>query len=399
MNEQLLQRLLYQGESATLDFKVSQYPFAKATELEKSELLKDILGFANAWRNSDAYILVGVKDVQGGPGIAVGINPADHLDDHSIQQFVNNITNKPVRFHYEAFGYHGMQLGVFQIGRQDRPIYLKKNFGKLSRGEVYVRRGSSTDPTSPASPDEIAQMGLNQDAATANIDVGIARAESEMIFKDRMELDVVFARMPPLKEIPSWPLPKPRHLSSVLQSHAFLDPKRVPNSDFLRQLADFECKRQMFVPIRLAVANVGQTAADNVRAEVLIGLDGNIDILKESEFPERPQAIVNVIGNSILGQFDGLTPYFAGELCITKRGSNCRIELDFGKLQPGRTMFSEAFLVGGRQSTEFVLNTSIFADNLPTPKHVELNVMLSVLERQMDVEELIALAQAEGDAK
>src|ERR1700730_8215080 len=100
MTPDLFERLLYEEESTTLDFKKEQYRFAKATEEEKSELLKDILGFANAWRRSEAYILIGVEDVRGGRGNVIGIPAATpHLDDHSLQQFVNNLTNRPVRFH------------------------------------------------------------------------------------------------------------------------------------------------------------------------------------------------------------------------------------------------------------------------------------------------------------
>ena len=49
MEAVLFERLLHEDESTTLDFKRDQYRFTKATEQEKSELLKDILGFANAW--------------------------------------------------------------------------------------------------------------------------------------------------------------------------------------------------------------------------------------------------------------------------------------------------------------------------------------------------------------
>src|SRR5262245_40349516 len=159
MTNVLFERLLYEEESTTLDFKKEQYLFAKASEDDKSELLKDILGFANAWRRSEAYILVGVEDVRGGRAGVVGIPAADHLDDHSVQQFVNNLTNHPVRFHYEAFGFEGKQVGIIRIEEQPRPLYLKRDYGKLKKNEVYVRRGSSTDPTKPASLDEVAQMG------------------------------------------------------------------------------------------------------------------------------------------------------------------------------------------------------------------------------------------------
>ena len=115
MTDAQFERLLYEEESPTLDFKRDQYPFANASEEEKSELLKDILGMANAWRRSEAFILIGVKDVRGGRSNVYGIAASDHLADHSLQQFVNNPTNRPVRFGYEAFGFEGKQVGVIRV--------------------------------------------------------------------------------------------------------------------------------------------------------------------------------------------------------------------------------------------------------------------------------------------
>lgn len=61
----LIDELIYEEESATLDFKSKQYLFDGANDYEKSELLKDILAFANAWRRTDAYILIGIEEVKG----------------------------------------------------------------------------------------------------------------------------------------------------------------------------------------------------------------------------------------------------------------------------------------------------------------------------------------------
>src|SRR5215216_4375450 len=111
MNSTLMEELLNEDESATLDFKRDQYPFDKATPEQKSELLKDILAFANAWRRTDAYILIGVEDVKGGRGNVVGVT--SHFDDASIQQFVSGKTNRPVSFSYEVFPFEGVQVGIF----------------------------------------------------------------------------------------------------------------------------------------------------------------------------------------------------------------------------------------------------------------------------------------------
>ena len=68
----LIESLLYQSEGTALDFKKEQYSFQKATDEQKSELLKDILAFANSWRQNEAYIVIGVEEVVGGRHIPVG---------------------------------------------------------------------------------------------------------------------------------------------------------------------------------------------------------------------------------------------------------------------------------------------------------------------------------------
>jgi len=88
MNPELIDELLNQEEGVSLDFKSAQYPFSGATDEDKSELLKDVLGFANAWRTEEAYILIGVEEVKGGRSKVVGV--CDHFDDANLQQFINN---------------------------------------------------------------------------------------------------------------------------------------------------------------------------------------------------------------------------------------------------------------------------------------------------------------------
>jgi predicted HTH transcriptional regulator len=154
MNNQLMEELLNEEESSTLDFKRDHYPFDRATDEEKAELLKDILAFANAWRRTDAYILIGVEEVKGAPSKLVGV--AAHIDDAKLQQFVNSKTQRPVEFSYQAFSFEGKQIGVLRIPPQQRPVYLTKDYGKLKKHVVYIRRGSSTGE---AEPEEIARMG------------------------------------------------------------------------------------------------------------------------------------------------------------------------------------------------------------------------------------------------
>lgn len=154
LDSEQLELLLNQDEGVALDFKRNQYPFEGADEAVKSELLKDILAFANASREATAYILVGVEEVKGRRNKVVGVDR--YLDDAQIQQFVNSKTQRPVDFSFQYISIYNRTVGVIEIPVQIRPIHLIKKYGKVGAKEVYIRRGSSTDI---ASPDEIAQMG------------------------------------------------------------------------------------------------------------------------------------------------------------------------------------------------------------------------------------------------
>ena len=157
LDQKLLESLLHEAEGTSLDFKSAQYPFEEATDEEKSELLKDILAFANSWRRTTAYILIGVDEVEGGRSNVVGV--ATHLDDAKLHQFVNGKTQRPVEFSYQAIPIEGTTIGAIEIPIQERPTYLKKRYGKLREHKVLMRDGSSTRA---ATPDEIARMGAEQ---------------------------------------------------------------------------------------------------------------------------------------------------------------------------------------------------------------------------------------------
>jgi hypothetical protein len=134
-----VERLLYEDESNVLDFKADQYPFGQATEDQRGELLKDILAMANSWGRADTrYILTGVREVVGGRAEVVGVN--QHLPEHALQQLVNGRSNRPVELSYHAVDVDGKSVGVIAVPRQQRPIFLKKSYGKLEANVVFPQR-------------------------------------------------------------------------------------------------------------------------------------------------------------------------------------------------------------------------------------------------------------------
>ncbi len=148
----LIEQLLRSDEGETLDFKREQYPFERADRISKSELLKDLLAFANT--QGDAYILVGVEERRGTRSEVVGV--AEHLDDAKLQEFVSSKTQRPVAFSYREATHDDLSIGVLHIPSRSGLRYAIRDYGKVKKHAVYVRRGSST---AIATPDEIAQMG------------------------------------------------------------------------------------------------------------------------------------------------------------------------------------------------------------------------------------------------
>jgi len=196
----LIEALLYEDESSTLDFKRDQYPLIRASD-EQSELIKDILAMVNAWRRqATAYILIGVQEVKGGKSEPVGV--AEHLDEAALQQLANGKTNRPVEFSYRAVAFDGVSLGLIAIPPQSRPMFVKE-FGKLKAQAVYVCRGSST---AIANPDEVSRMGPAgaEDAAVPVVDLQFADPETKRVLGHTLEVESTLLRLPERSSLPKF---------------------------------------------------------------------------------------------------------------------------------------------------------------------------------------------------
>ena len=391
MNNGLFERLLFEEESPTLDFKKEQYRFAKAPEHEKAELLKDILGFANAWRSSEGYILIGVEEVRGGRSKVTGIPATDHLDDHSLQQFVNRLTNLPVRFHYEAFRFAGKHVGIIRIDQQTPPIYLKRPYGKLKKHQVYIRRGTSTDPTNPASLEEVALMGRLGETESAELVIEFAHVAREDSLGTKISCNTEFCEMPPADDIPDLVPAGHNPLLGALE-----DPMSRTNPDYYRELAAYESARRFFRPVRILVRNVGRVAAQNLRCELEIPADISAGGVKAgTELPRAPKEKSYLWDIGALASIKTAALNVPGEVEIYADTARQRIEIECGDLQPGRRVWSEVFYIGKAESGDIELSGTIYAANLPEPAACSLWVSAQVTQSAMTVDALLNLSPPE----
>jgi hypothetical protein len=127
----------FENENTNLDFKAIQY---KKNKYEN--FLKDVISMANAKSNDDKYIIIGVNHKPNGERDIIGINE-EFVDEAIYQQIINENVEPELDFKYFPYELNNIKLGVFLIQNCLNPPYmLKKDFGKLNKGDCFIRKGS-----------------------------------------------------------------------------------------------------------------------------------------------------------------------------------------------------------------------------------------------------------------
>jgi hypothetical protein len=400
VNEELFESLLAESEGVLLDFKAEQYKFSKATPEERSELAKDILGFANALRRADSFILIGVKDKSPEPPELLGIDPNDQLHDHSVQQFMTGMTNRQVKFTCRAFTHQGKQFGILQIDQhQDRPLFLTKDFGKLKKGIAYLRRGSSTDLHLVATLDEIAAMGRTAGQSPAEVTVEFVDIDTREGVGNELDLDTVVL-VPPPNTLPDFTFRRPAAviagdpLSQLAASLTAQPWTHIENREYWRELADYLLRRSASIVLELVVKNTGSAEAANVRVEIETVHEQGLILSLFSDLPKPPkQTKLDVPfhrGRDLIHEISR-PPGFT---TVSLDGPVWRTVIECGSLQPGRKVYSQRLCFARTSSAVTALKGTVYASNLPRPQSFELKINLNVTPRRITLDEMVAMPDA-----
>ena len=365
MDANLMEHLLYEEESVELDFKGEQYEFIKADNESKSELLKDIIAFVNAWRRSTAYILIGIEEIKGSRSKVVGTSTS--LDDAALQQFVNSKTQRPVEFSYQSFYFEGADVGIIEIPVQERPIYLNKDFGKLKKETVYLRRGSATVI---ATPDEIARMGRS------NILEG---SESPV------DLRLEWADIDKKRDLSSTCSVYSLNLQPRLPSNTFDEPKRsgpygisLPdihaNRRYSQQLISFTVNSEFFTSLGLSINNDSSAVARRLRFVGSIMKSPGIEI--RDGLPSAPGRRLYVVPRIVTNP--------EVPIRLKEYGDRWEVIIDFGDIRPHeRAYTSEVIHVGSEESKVARLEGEILGDNIPVPIACTLEIHFETEQKAM----------------
>lgn len=363
INDDLLDQLRHKGEGPDLDFKQAQYPFSSASDHQKAELLKDILAMANAYRDAPGYILIGFRDRTPHPAELIGISATDHIDDATLQQFVNSKVDPQLQFGYEERMFDGQHIAVITVPKQSRPFALTKDFGHLKKGVVYVRRGSSTGE---ASMSEVSKMVLT-DAGVAKSPQVVLHLENENnnLLPHSFELEFLeFADLPDYEE-----------------SYDFHHVGRLVNSDFYREGAEYHSSLRRLIQVRLSLSNNSSFSLGEVKLELRCApADGQrVQMMRSDYLPDAPEPS----SMSWVRGVHSVIEQMRERVQVDDRGREPVCHIALGTLRPGETGQAEidvALLPSG--AGDYVLRVKIFAKEIATPivKEHALTVSGPVIE-------------------
>lgn len=363
----LLDTLRNKCESVDIDFKSTQYRFARGTKDEKSEILKDILAMANARRGETAYILLGLKEQRPHPALVVGIT--ESIDDASLQQFVYSKVMPKLIFNYEEHLYENKTIGVIVIPKQERPFFLKDNFGPLQKNVVYVRRGSSTVE---ATPIEICEMKLEDKKQ------GDARVNLKILSKGNHELAQKYERcFWQFKEkIPDFDV---SDLASYnTQNRTNQKRSSYVNKDYYREYGEFMRIRDSNLPIKFVLVNNSSFQISNIKVEIYIDslASQKVAWLVHNDLPQKPRQIRATILEKIFSNDSVAMPNArpTSNECNISGFKKCEIRVD--SLLPGETKETITFAIVPESPGRLQLRLCVLATELSTP--IVINRLLEI---------------------
>ena len=370
----LIEDLLYENEGNALDFKREQYMFEGASKEDKSELLKDILAFANSWRRTTAYIIVGVNENRGGRSEIVGIG--EDLDDAKLQQFVNSKTNKPVTFAYRTFSVESKLIGIIEIPVHERPVYLTSDFGKLEKEKVYVRRGSST---AIATPDEIVRMGLaSSDLSPPNLCLEWADLQDRRALPSPCALENLVLE----PRLPADTFDRTR----TNAGYNFL--RSYTNPNYSKELIEYTYSRNLLRELGFRLHNESDYVARRVRFIGHVAKQYNFVVLDWEDRPQRPY------GDTLLALHRNIRPIVEQlrrdlDPSVQAYKRYTEVTVDFGDIRPHDEIWSTTpILLGALEEGTIVLDGELRGDNLPSPIPCRLEAKLRVEVRPMEYEDV-----------
>jgi len=358
MNHSIFEHWKFASEGNALDFKKMEYKFIKASDQEKGELLKDILAMANSWSQEDRYIVMGIEEKQEKPNVFHGIK--EQIDDARIQQFVNSKTSRVCKFEYFSYLYKDRNYGIIRIPVQERPIFLRKDFGGLKSNTVYVRRGSST---AIANPDEMKEMGVHQDSSFPKLEASFYCKESGKA--NGNEIGIQMEKLFVTDDIPDY-----REIMGIYGDR-FLT--RDVNRDYYRDMVKYSNYVSAYYPVRIALTNNGNLEAVNIKIE--ISITNAVDIILNGDEPDKPIKANILIGRILKNRNLASNKGYA----IEKYGENYFLTNEIESLHAKRTIQLDGVIyISANETSDILWKVALYYDGAEKPILQKMKMQISL---------------------
>lgn len=172
----------YENENTNLDFKAIQY---KKDKYES--FIKDMISMANSKSSEDRFLIIGVNHKANGDRDIIGIKE-DFVDEAIYQQIVSENVEPEIEFKYYPYKIDSIKIGVFHIPNCINPPYmLKKDFGKLKKGDSFIRKGSHQTRVTRKDIDYYIEQNINASRFTGTISLKFSNSFSKTLILKPVE--------------------------------------------------------------------------------------------------------------------------------------------------------------------------------------------------------------------
>jgi hypothetical protein len=155
------------------------------------------------------------------------------------------------------------------------------------------------------------------------------------------------------------------------------------NHSYYREMRDFVLSTKAFTAFGFLAQNKSATAANGVRAE--FHLKCLPDLQLAQRHPRRP---VYRHDSMFLSPTSTEMPIVNPDVWFRQHGDHWLIGVDFGKVQPGASVWTaNRLLIGTTKPMEVALSGQLFGDNFE-PMAIDLRVVSNPEHRAMTVEDL-----------
>ncbi|MEZ5944358.1 MAG: hypothetical protein R3C18_23465 [Planctomycetaceae bacterium] len=153
------------------------------------------------------------------------------------------------------------------------------------------------------------------------------------------------------------------------------------NRDYHRELVEYVQQKTAMRKVGLVAYNGNSVPINDLTLALVVPKSHGIFVLDDE--PYRPDTSET---NKMMRDITPISAHFArpGKLKLTETPDRYEVHVEFGKVQPEATAWSEPLFLGAAESCQFDLAGTLYADELKTPVQVGLRLSFNVTEETID---------------